>query len=428
MRVAGIPLGVGQQQQQQQQQIDGQTMLLMLFEGANGSTIFTDSSSKNNTINRFGSPSITTSNSKFGNSCLGINANSYLKINKSENFDIGAGQPFTIQMWLYITGGTGAYGGLISMRDAPVYCPIEVNITNNGTLATKIGNATLTDWDSSSFTMSTYVWRHFAIVGDGSLIKVYNHGVMQNVAIAQPAWPNDEYLFQISRNGDNQMQSCAYIDYLSFHKAAFWLSDFTPPTAPFSSSGGMITVLDLQFNGADNSAIIDSTGRHTPSLSASGTRAILNNQLNLASNGFIRADAQNTANADFDFTSCDFEIECKVTKPAGSNGYIWCHTANDGALGMCLKFASNNTIEMIDVNNSLMITHTAASTFVGRQAKIKAARVAGIYTLYVDDILVATDARNWLTGSNGLVIGNYPSSSGGGLNGQIDDFIVRRTF
>ena len=213
--------------------VDYNTVLWLKFEGANGSTIFTDSSSQNNTITRYGSPSITTSNSKFGNSCLGINATSYLKINRSESFDIGAGQPFTIQMWLYITGGTGASGGLISMRDAPVYCPIEVNITNNGTLATKIGNATLNSWDSSSFTMSTYVWRHFAIVGDGSLIKVYNHGV-QSAAFAQPHWPNDEYPLQINRNGDNQMQSCAYIDHLSFHKTALWLSDFTPPTSEFT--------------------------------------------------------------------------------------------------------------------------------------------------------------------------------------------------
>ena len=213
--------------------VDYNTVLWLKFEGANGSTIFTDSSSQNNTITRYGSPSITTSNSKFGNSCLGINATSYLKINRSESFDIGAGQPFTIQMWLYITGGTGAYGGLISMRDAPVYCPIEVNITNNGTLATKIGNATLNSWDSSSFTMSTYVWRHFAIVGDGSLIKVYNHGV-QSAAFAQPHWPNDEYPLQINRNGDNQMQSCANIDHLSFHKTALWLSDFTPPTSEFT--------------------------------------------------------------------------------------------------------------------------------------------------------------------------------------------------
>lgn len=213
--------------------VDYNTVLWLKFEGANGSTIFTDSSSQNNTITRYGSPSISTTNSKFGNSCLGINATSYLKINRSESFDIGAGQPFTIQMWLKITGGTGAYGGLISMRDTGGYCPVEVNITNNGTLATKIGNATLTDWDSSSFTMSTYVWRHFAIVGDGSLIKVYNHGV-QSAAFAQPHWPNDEYLLQINRNGDNQMQSCANIDHLSFHKTALWLSDFTPPTSEFT--------------------------------------------------------------------------------------------------------------------------------------------------------------------------------------------------
>lgn len=233
MRVAGIPLGVGQQQQQQQQ-IGGQTTLLMLFEGADGSTIFTDSSSQNNTINSYGSPSITTLRSKFGGSCLGINANSYLKINRSENFNIGAGQPFTIQMWLYITGGVGASGGLISMRDAPVYCPIETNIGKDGTLATKIGNATLNNWGFYSSTMSTDVWRHFAIVGDGSLIKLYNHGVRQGGAFAQPHWPSDEYLLQINRNGDNAMQSCANIDYLSFHKTALWLSDFTPPTAPFA--------------------------------------------------------------------------------------------------------------------------------------------------------------------------------------------------
>jgi hypothetical protein len=229
MRVAGIPLGVGQQEQQQ---IGGQTMLLMSFEGADGSTIFTDSSPNNNTINSFGSPSITTLRSKFGDSCLGINAGSYLRITESENFNIGAGQPFTIQMWLYITGGVGASGGLISMRNAPVYCPLEITIQNDGALFTKIGNATLSGWYTPLFMLLTNVWRHFAIVGDGSLIKLYNHGV-QSVAIAQPHWPNREYLLQINRDGDDWGQSCANIDYLSFHKTALWLSNFTPPTAPF---------------------------------------------------------------------------------------------------------------------------------------------------------------------------------------------------
>lgn len=188
---------------------------------------------------------------------------------------------------------------------------------------------------------------------------------------------------------------------------------------------GLTTVLNLEFNGANDSIIIDSTGRHTPSLSASGIRAILNNQLNLGGNGFIRADAQNTANADFDFTSCDFEIECKVTKPAGSSSYIWCHTANDNNIGLSLRFLDDFKIQLFA---PLVFNYTAPTSFVGRQTKIKVARVAGIYTLYVDDILVATNAGVGLmdTGSNGLVIGNYPPSVG--LNGQIDDFIVKRKF
>ena len=194
------------------------------------------------------------------------------------------------------------------------------------------------------------------------------------------------------------------------------------------SEQGLTTVLHLEFNGADGSAIIDSTGRHTPSLSVSGVRAILNNQLNLASNGFIRADAQNTANADFDFTSCDFEIECKVTKPAVSSDYIWCHTANDSDSGLLLRFINNTMIRLDIPSYSLIFSYTAQTSFVDRQTKIKVARVAGIYTLYVDDILIATNVGTGLsdTGSNGLVIGNLPSHVG--LNGQIDDFIVRRTF
>ena len=37
-------------------------------------------------------------------------------------------------------------------------------------------------------------------------------------------------------------------------------------------------VLHLEFNNINGGSIIDSTGRHNPSLSASGTREILNNK------------------------------------------------------------------------------------------------------------------------------------------------------
>ena len=185
----------------------------------------------------------------------------------------------------------------------------------------------------------------------------------------------------------------------------------------------LTTVLHLEFNGADGSTIIDSTGRHTPSLSASGTRAILSNQLNLASNGYIRADAQSTASSDFDFSSSDFEIECKVTYTSG--GYVWMHTANDNDFGLCLKFESANTIHVRSGLGQVMMTYTAPTSFVGRQAKINVSLTGTNYSLKVDDIEVATTTYEYpIIGSNGFIIGRASS----GMTGLIDDFIVKRKF
>jgi hypothetical protein len=191
------------------------------------------------------------------------------------------------------------------------------------------------------------------------------------------------------------------------------------------SEQGLTTVLHLEFNGADGSTIIDSTGRHNPSLSASGTREILNNKLNLASEGFIRADAQSTTSTDFDFVGRDFEIECKITYTSGA--YAWVHTANDNAFGLCLKFASANIIEVRASDNALWMQYNAPTSFVGRQAKINVSRTGGTYSLKVDNVEVATNPSGLFDmGSNGFIIGAYPES--GGMTGLIDDFIVKRKF
>ena len=182
------------------------------------------------------------------------------------------------------------------------------------------------------------------------------------------------------------------------------------------SEQGLTTVLNLEFNGANDSAIIDSTGRHTPSLSVSGTRAILNNQLNLAVNGFIRADDANTASSDF---------ECNVTYTSGQ--YVWVHTASDAAIGLLLRFDSATTIHVRSTTNALMMQYTAPTTFVGRQVKIKVSLTGTTYSLKVDDVEVATVASGAFgRGSNGFIIGSFPGSVG--MMGLIDDFVVKRKF
>lgn len=185
-------------------------------------------------------------------------------------------------------------------------------------------------------------------------------------------------------------------------------------------------VLELLFNGANGSTIIDSTGRHSPSLSASGTRAILNNQLNLAGGGYIRADAVDTASSDFDFSSSDFEVECKITYTSGT--YAWVHAADDNSLGLCLRFVSSTQIAVRSALNQLIMQYTAPTSFVGRQAKISVSRTGTRYSLKVDDVEVATKSTTVFAdiGSNGFIIGAVPYASA--MTGLIDDFIVKRKF
>ena len=192
------------------------------------------------------------------------------------------------------------------------------------------------------------------------------------------------------------------------------------------ASSNLTLVLHLEFNGADGSTIIDSTGRHTPSLSAGGTRAILGNQLNLAGDGFIRADAQSTASSDFDFSASDFEIECKITHSNG--GYVWMHTDDDNTFGMLLYANGSNGIAVQDALNRPILQYAAPTNLTGRQIKINFSVTGTTCSLKVDDVEVATGYISPTTprGSNGFIIGAYPASSG--LTGLIDDFIVKRKF
>jgi len=187
----------------------------------------------------------------------------------------------------------------------------------------------------------------------------------------------------------------------------------------------LTTVLNLEFNGADGSTIIDSTGRHSPSLSVSGTRGIVGNRLEVAGGGYIRADALNTANSDFDFSASDFSVECKVTAYSSST-YIWTHTANDNDFGLCARFSSDYQITIRSAGNVPMLTYNSATSLIGVEIKVKAERIGGRYALLIDDVEVDAVTNPFFTlGSNGFIIGAFPPS--GGLTGTIDDFIVRKS-
>ena len=188
---------------------------------------------------------------------------------------------------------------------------------------------------------------------------------------------------------------------------------------------GMPKMLELLFNTTDDGAIVDSVGRHSPSLSPSGTRHVVGNKLVMDSGGFIRADAQNTSSSDFDFSVGDFSVECDVFVTADS-AYIWRHTDNDSNSGLTLRlpFDSYRIIMQNDAAVSIL-SYTSPTSLVNTQFTVKVERISGRYALSINGTEVDTTSSVYTgLGGNGFIIGHLGSS--GGIT-TIDNFIVRKS-
>ena len=202
----------------------------------------------------------------------------------------------------------------------------------------------------------------------------------------------------------------------------------------FSNDKVKVKVLELLFNGADGSTIIDSTGRHTPSLSASGTRAISGNRLQVGGGGFVRADAANTVNQDFNFTGKDFSISFEMQPTAGGTTWIFKKTSQDAAGGGSpyLVFIGTTLLQFRSYNNQNIVTYTAPSTLVNVTTKVEIKRTGTTFQMLINDVVVDTQvytegqrAIDFTSQNYGMVVGASPPD--GGLTGFIDNFVVRKS-
>ena len=189
-------------------------------------------------------------------------------------------------------------------------------------------------------------------------------------------------------------------------------------------------VLELLFNGANGSTIIDSTGRHTPSLSPSGTRTIVSDRLQVGGGGFIRADAANTVNQDFNFTGKDFSISFEMQPTSGVTTWIFKKTSQDAAgSGSPYLVFFGTTGLAFRSNNGDIVTYYAPSTLVYVNTKVEIKRTGTTFQMLINDVVVDTkvytEAQRPIDFSSqnyGMIIGASPPD--GGLTGFIDNFIV----
>ena len=208
--------------------------LMLAMDGANNSTTFTDSSQNALAATRFGTPVISTTQSKFGGSSAYFNGTSdYITYSSATLFDFSG--DFTVEGWWYFLQVNQVQGYSI------MHCTIELDKCQ---LAT-VGGAIQFYWNGSllinyAYTVANLLntWTHVAITRSGSTITMWLNGV--NVASATSSASIDVSGLSLGKQLNNGLYNGyfnGYIDDFRVTKAARYTANFTPPTAPLSLPG-----------------------------------------------------------------------------------------------------------------------------------------------------------------------------------------------
>ena len=206
------------------------TLVLLHFDGANNSTVFTDSSPFNQTVSVvIGTPKISTDISKFGGSSLYLDGSSSIKIPDNANLNLGTGV-FTIEFWFYLLSLPGGFAYLLHKLNTP-YGAHQQKMYITSILSSEFSGSPM----SSTTAITAGAWHHVAVVRettDGA-IKQYLNGVHEGTITNSGSVDNAGDLTIGSwYNGADRITG--YIDEFRYRREAVYTGNFTPPTAPFT--------------------------------------------------------------------------------------------------------------------------------------------------------------------------------------------------
>lgn len=152
---------------------DKKMKLLLNFQGANGSSTFTDKGPLNRTISKNLSPVISTTQSKFTGSSLKIDESAHNFIYTTlPNGDFGTTKLFHIGFFMYVETLGSGYKDILLNKTADESGRIMVMLDGSGNLVYNLyGQGVIT-----GSTVSTGTWHYIDYVGTSSLLIIYLDG------------------------------------------------------------------------------------------------------------------------------------------------------------------------------------------------------------------------------------------------------------
>ena len=220
-----------------------QVSALLHFDGANGATTTTDV--KGNTVTRNGTPTISTTQSKFGGSSAVFTATQSFEVAAGAGLQMGAGD-FTVEGWIRPNGVTGIQDFLNTFASSASDSGFVFQTNGTAIVGIVYIGASGVSATSASGVIAANTWHHVALVRSGINLYVFVAGVLvASVATLGTSSMNAvAQALNIGAEGAVGTSSgmAGYIDEVRVTKGyARYTANFTPPTAQFPDAIGSVS-------------------------------------------------------------------------------------------------------------------------------------------------------------------------------------------
>ena len=214
---------------------------LLHFDGTNGSTTFSDSSS--NAISYTGTAAtISTAQSKFGGASGAFAGSGYL-VSAAANaaFGMGTGD-FCVEAWVYVTSNSSKFNTLVSLGTYESGILWRLGGTSGISSDWLYINGTAHNYGSSSNAVSANTWTHVALSRSGGTVSVYIGGTrIYTASSAGNAGSSQQLYVGAAAHAPTESTGyfSGYIDELRITKNSdrgYTGSTITVPTAAFPDS------------------------------------------------------------------------------------------------------------------------------------------------------------------------------------------------
>lgn len=218
---------------------DTDTKLMLHYDGSDGSTTFTDSSSTGRSMTANGNAQIDTAQSKFGGaSGLFDGTGDYVSTSDSNDWFLGTGD-FTIDVWVRFS--TISHSQFIVSQYDGANQQIHYLWWDSGgggfieTTGTDIsGSGTVLAF--AAWSASANVWYHVAVVRSSTVFKYYIDGTGLSTTSDTDSLENSGGNLKVGQNAVASGHFEGWMDELRFIKGtAVWTANFTPPSTSYTS-------------------------------------------------------------------------------------------------------------------------------------------------------------------------------------------------